>query len=143
MANLEKELTDIKQELEKNISNIEETSDSFFAGAEEFNTLSGLNVVSNCWTTLSASELGTKYHFWDLFDWTLFQIFRYKNSDNIRWIWHIRNNCEDDRQAYRYWNKYHFLSDVCSYHIGNHQLYDIKPSYQIYQINYPLNIFWT
>lgn len=48
MANLEKELTDIKQELEKNISNIEETSDSFFASAEEFNTLSGLNVVSNC-----------------------------------------------------------------------------------------------
>nr|XP_034317706.1 tripartite motif-containing protein 45-like [Crassostrea gigas] len=38
MANLEKELMDIKQELEKNISNIEETSDSFFASAEELYT---------------------------------------------------------------------------------------------------------
>lgn len=38
MGNLKKELTDIKQELENNISNIEETSDSLSASAEELYT---------------------------------------------------------------------------------------------------------
>lgn len=38
MADLEKELTAIKQELEKNVSNIEETFDSLSARAEELYT---------------------------------------------------------------------------------------------------------
>lgn len=38
MADLEKELTAIKQELEKNISNIEETSDNLLASAKELYT---------------------------------------------------------------------------------------------------------